>query len=241
MIMKHLLLIAALFAGTVADAQENEGHYERAMKDFPPRIGIKAGFNSANLTIDNAGTINDRRAIPAWHAGLVADFPLLPVLSIQPALLLNSKGAKYTVGDAGSANYSEVRIRPLYLELPVNAVVKIPLPNKVKLFVGAGPYIAYGLGGKIKTEGKLLGISFSDDDRIEYGNDDPANGSNGSRYKGSLKRFDAGINLLAGIEIGHLILNVGYGYGLMNIRPGSDNDDSKYQNRVGSVSVGIML
>jgi hypothetical protein len=239
--MKCLLLIAGLLAGTIANAQEDETRYDRAMKDYPARIGIKAGINSANITVDNAGNVADRRAIPAWHAGVVADFPLLPVLSIQPALLLNSKGAKFRIGDEGSANYTEVRMRPLYLELPVNAVVKIPLPNKVRLFAGAGPYIAYGLGGKIKTEGKLLGISFSEDEKIEYGNDDPANGSNGSRYKGNLKRFDMGVNLMAGLEIGHLMLNAGYGYGLMNIHPGSDNDDAKYQNRVGSVSVGIML
>lgn len=238
--MKYILLAAGLIAATTVSAQDNESRYDKAMKDYHPRIGIKGGVNSANITIDNAGNVNDRRAIPGWHAGLMLDLPLLPVLSIQPAVLLSSKGAKYRVGDESSNNYTEVRTRPLYLEVPVNAVVKIPLPNKVRLFAGAGPYVAYGIGGKNSLEGKVLGVSFSDDEAIEYSNDDPRNGSNGSRYEGSLKRFDFGLNILAGLEISHFVLNANYGYGVVNIRPGADNDE-KYNNRVGSVSVGFLF
>lgn len=241
MTMKQLFLAAGMLAASIANAQNDESRYSKAMDKFPARIGIKAGINSANITINDAGEVNDRRAIPAWHAGIVADLPLLPILSIQPAVLLNSKGAKYTIGNENSANYSKVTTRPLYLEVPVNAVVKIPLPGKIRIYAGAGPYAAFGLGGKTKLEGKLLGVSFSDEDKIEFSNDDPANGSNGSRYEGDLKRFDFGLNLLAGVELNRVVFGVGYGQGLANIRPGANNDDERYQNRVASASIAIMF
>lgn len=242
--MKQLFFATAIcLASSIAAQAQNspQERHSRAMKDFPPRIGIKAGFNSANLTIDNAGNVNDKRAIPSWHAGLFADLPLLPVLSLQPGVFLTGKGAKFTLGDNESNNYSEVSTRPMYLEVPVNLVVKLPLPNKVKVFAGAGPYGAYGIGGKNKIDGKLLGVSFADEDNIEWSNDDPKNGNNGNAYNGDLKRFDFGLNIMAGLEISHFVLNANYGYGLVNIRPGADNDNSKYQNRVASVSVGVML
>jgi hypothetical protein len=111
----------------------------------------------------------------------------------------------------------------------------------LKIFAGAGPYAAYGLGGKNKIEGSFLGAGFSDEDDIDYSNDNPRTGNNGSRYQGSLKRFDFGVNLLAGVEINHVMFNVGYGYGLVNIRPGSDNDNGRYRNRVASASIGFLF
>jgi hypothetical protein len=242
--MKSRIMITALLLTTsvAAFAQETIGEkYDRAMEKYPTRVGFKAGPNAANMTIDNGGTINDRRSVPAWHAGVFVDIPLLPVISLQPAVLLNSKGSKYTVGDDESGNYTEISTRPLYVEVPVNVIAKIPLPNKVKLFAGAGPYMAVGVGGKNKLEGKLLGASFSRNDKIEYSNDGPSTGTNGSSYNGNLKRFDFGLNFLAGIEISHLMLSANYGYGLVNIKPGSGSNNSKYQNRVFALSIGALL
>ena len=242
--MKKMIFATAVLvaATTTAFAQETAGEkYDRAMEKYPIRLGFKAGLNSANMTIDNEGTISNKRAIPEWHGCVFVDIPLLPIISLQPAVLLNSKGSKYTVGNNEGNNYTEVSTRPLYVEVPVNVLVKIPLPNKVKIFAGAGPYMAMGVGGKTSLEGKLLGATFSKNDKIEYSNDDPSNGNNGNAYNGNLKRFDFGLNLIAGIEISHLTLNANYGYGLVNVKPGADNDNAKYQNRVFSLSVGVLF
>jgi hypothetical protein len=237
--MKRLtLLIAFLITGATGVTAQNtiaEG-YKKEMKDYPPRLAIKAGGGLANLSIDNAGTVNDKKAIPSWHLSLYGDLPLLPLFSVQGGIMLVKKGATFTIGDNNSNNYTEVSTRPLYLEIPVNGVVKFPLPNKVKLFAGAGPYLAFGIGGKNKLEGKALGLSFSDDKSITYNSS-----NNSSSFNSDLKRFDAGLNFLAGIEISHFTLNANYGYGLMNIKSGSDNSDVKYANRVMSLSVGVFL
>lgn len=221
-------------------AQSKTGDGERRIA-FKLHYGVKGGLNIANMTVDNAGNVSDKRAVASFNVGVYTDFALLPVLSLQPGLFLNGKGSKFTIGDDGSSNYTIVKSKPLYLELPVNLVVKIPLMNKVKLFAGAGPYVAYGITGKNITEGKLLGLSFSNDDNINFSNDD-LNGNNGTAYEGSLKHFDAGLNVLAGIEISHFTLNANYGYGLFNIKPGSVNgNDNKYQNRVFTVQAGVIF
>ncbi|MEO6833329.1 MAG: porin family protein [Chitinophagaceae bacterium] len=238
--MKNNLTVAIallLLSSGSAFAQEKIGaRYDKAMENQHVKFGIKAGPSLANLTVDNAGTVNDKKAIPAYHVGVYIDVPLLPVFSIQGGLQLGMKGSKFTIGDESSTTYTKVSQRPLYLELPLNAVVKIPLVNKVKLFVGAGPYIAMGVGGKTTSEGKFLGVAYSNESSITY-----SNKNNSTGYNGDLKRYDAGLNFLAGLEISKFTLNVNYGYGLSNIKSGSDNNNMKYANRVASLSVGLLF
>jgi hypothetical protein len=204
------------------------------------QFGVKGGLNIANITISNAGDVDDNRSIPSFNVGGYVDLPLAPVFSLQAGLMVSGKGAKYTSGDKSSDNWYEVKTNPIYLELPVNAVGKIPLGDQFKLIVGAGPYLAMGIAGKNSVEGKLLGASFSDDKNIEYGDDEPDN--NGSQGQGTFKRFDFGLNFLAGLELGHFTVNANYGLGLTNMNPGSENDEGdKYKNRVFSVSVGFLF
>lgn len=238
--MKKILLLSAslllLAAGTTLAQDKIGARYDKAMEHYHTRFGIKGGPSLANLTVNNAGSVNDKRAIPAWHLGMYADVPLLPVLSVQAGVTVGMKGAKFTLGDNSSANYTEVSTRPIYLEVPVNAIVKIPLVNKVKLFVGAGPYAAVGIGGKSKIEGRLLDVPFSEESNIKY-----ASNNNSSNFNSDLKRMDAGLNFLAGIEINKFTLNANYGHGLVNIKSGSDNSSAKYANRIYSLSVGLLF
>ena len=188
--MKHITLITAALLlsaqGLMAQNALAEG-YQNEMKKYPPRFGVKAGPGIANLTVDNAGTVNDKKAILSGHAAIYVDMPLLPIFSIQAGVQVGSKGSKFTVGDAEGTTYTEVSTVPVYVEIPVNAVIKIPLVNKVKLFAGAGPYIACGVAGKNKMEGKLLGVSFSDDKSIDFNSD-----NNSAAFNTDLKRFDTG-------------------------------------------------
>jgi len=224
---------------TSSFAQSRNDHKREVA--FKVKGGAKAGMNIANITIDNNGYVNDKKAIASYNVGFYADVELLPVLSVQPGLFLTGKGSKFTIGDEEGSNYTRVTARPLYLELPVNILVKLPLFNKVKLFFGAGPYVAMGIAGKNNVEGKLLGVSYSDEEAIKYSSDG-LDGNNGNAYEGNFKRFDAGFNIIGGLEISHFTLNANYGYGVVNIKPGSSNGvDNKYQNRVASIQLGFIL
>ncbi|XZF13079.1 porin family protein [Chitinophagaceae bacterium MMS25-I14] len=228
--MKRILLAIPFMAGAfIASAQELG-------------IGIKGGYNNANMTVTTDGTVQDKNALSSFNVGAYLDIPLAPVFSIQPGLMFEGKGVKFTSGDKNGDNWIETKTNPIYLELPVNAVGKIPLAPHTNIFFGAGPYVAMGIAGKKTVSGEVLGASFSDESNIKFGDDDPANGSNGSNNSGNIKRYDWGLNFLAGVEIHHFTFNANYGLGLTNIAPGSSNNDNdKYKNRVFSLSVGFLF
>ncbi|GAA4456827.1 hypothetical protein GCM10023092_22670 [Rurimicrobium arvi] len=212
----------------------------RTERSLPLKFGVKAGLNVANITIDNSGQVQNKQAIASFNAGVYGDLALLPILSIQPGLSVSGKGSKFVLGEEGSNNYTRVSTRPVYVELPVNLLLKLPLIKRVKLFFGAGPYFAMGVGGRNKVDGKALGQTFSSTSKIKYSSNSTQHSA--TTYEGNFKLFDAGFNILGGIEISRLTLNAGYGYGVVNTKPGTENGvNNKYQNRVVTIQLGLLL
>jgi hypothetical protein len=90
---------------------------------------------------------------------------------------------------------------------------------------------------------KFLGTTFSSEKDIQWSNDDPStlNYEEGSGY-GILKRFDYGLNGIAGIEGKKTTVSVNYGYGLAKIQSGSNSAaDDKNKHRVLSFTLGFKL
>lgn len=233
-----LLTIGVVISGVLI-AQQTEP------KVNPGGIYIKGGYNAANISVNKNGTTNDAKILSTFHIGAIADIPLAPVLSFQTGLLLTGKGAKSTYyADASdhSDNYVKSTFNPLYLELPANLVVKFPLGSDVRLYAGAGPYAAMGIGGKSKTESSMLGIQSSTSKNIKFNNDNPLTDPQEDAGYDKLKRFDVGINALAGVEISRFSLGVNYGWGLTKINSTQTNnstDNNKY--RTLSVGLGVRL
>ena len=208
---------------------------------------IKGGVNAANITVDKNGTYHDANTVISFHAGLGADLPLAKCLSIQPSLLFTGKGARTSSGSTTGTNpsYVEGKFNPYYVELPVNLVGKIPLAmEESNFFIGAGPYIAMGVAGKTKTQGKVFGAAFEHKGDIKFSNDDPTT----TNYEedagfGTIKRFDYGLNGTAGFQFNSIMISANYGYGLAKIVGGtnSNNTDDKNKYRVWSLSLGIRL
>src|SRR5688572_33065372 len=145
--MKKYVIVAALLGSTsVAVCQESHLYF-------------KAGVNAANITNDKDGSYNEANSLISFHAGLSADLPLARCLSVQPSLLFTGKGAKISYGENSGSNptYFTGKFNPYYIELPVNLVGKIPLAmDESSFFIGAGPYVAMGVAGKNKKEGKIF-------------------------------------------------------------------------------------
>ena len=231
-----LLTIATVAAGSV---------FAQNTKVNPGGVYIRGGYNLANISVKKDGSVNDAKALSTFHAGVVADIPLVPILSLQTGLLLNGKGSKsntYLDASNHSDNYVKSTFNPLYLELPANLVVKFPLSGDVRLYAGAGPYAAMGIGGKSKTESSLLGVKSSTNENIKFNDDDPfTDEQEGARYD-RLKRFDFGINALAGMEINRFMLGVNYGLGLTKINSNqTDNSTDNNKYRTFSVGLGVRL
>lgn len=224
-----ILCTAAMVFGVTAMAQNAQ---------------IKAGVNLANISVTENGRVEDANQLTSFHVGLVADLPLGSVISFQPGILFTGKGAKTQSGDASTNNYSKATTNPYYVEVPANLVFKAPIGNGAKLFVGAGPYLGVGVSGKSKVEivRPLIGKTEIEKD-IEFSDDDPTtlDSEEGAGF-GVMRRFDYGLNGLAGIEGKSIVVGVNYGLGLAKLQSGANNNENdKNKHRVLSLSIGFKL
>ena len=101
-----------------------------------------------------------------------------------------------------------------YLQFPFNFQYKYALNGGNNLLFQGGPYLGYGLGGKIKAKASALGFSETEEESIEFGSD------------GDFKYGDFGLGLGVGMLFkNNLQLGLGYNFGLVNI--GADVDGMK--------------
>lgn len=205
---------------------------------------LKGGVNFANVSYNTDGEVDDANLLTSFHVGFMGDIPLAKILAIQPGIIFTGKGAKIQSGGPSDFNYYKATTNPLYIELPINAVIKLPLASpESNFFFGAGPYIVIGVGGKRKIEGKTLGVAYSSKENIEYSNDDPTtfNNEEGTGL-GVMRRFDYGLNGTAGFQLNNGMIALNYGYGLAKLQSGSNSsNDNKNKHRVLSISVGFKL
>lgn len=199
------------------------------------RLGIKGGINFANMKYeprDQTDGVPDANSFTSYHIGAVADLPLALGLSLQPGVILNSVGSRVEYNSDVLGKYT-LTVNPVYVDIPVNLLFKPEIGPNTKLYVGLGPYIGFGVGGKATYDAETpLGDGHADHD-LEYGND---NGDD-------LKSTDVGGNILAGFEFGNgLLLGAQYGLSFTNNAPGGDDNDTKIlRNKVLSISIGYLF
>ena len=203
---------------------------------------LRAGINLANVTITNDGDIDQNKMLTSFQVGLTGNVKMAPFLFFQPGILFTGKGSKTQSGTPDDLNYYRATSNPYYIEIPANFVLKTP-KAPTRFFAGAGPYLAVGVAGKNKVDGKFLGTTFHSEENIKWSNDDPStlNYEEGAGY-GIMKRFDYGLNATAGIEAMSTVLSVNYGFGLAKLQSGSNSKaDDKNKHRVLSFTLGIRL
>lgn len=221
-------LASALFVTASVHAQSN--------------ARIQAGVNLANVSVTSGGRVDDANMLTSFQVGIIGDVHVGSIIYFQPGLLYTGKGSKVQKGTQGQNGYFKQTFNPRYLEIPANILVKAPLGKESSFFVGAGPYLGIGIGGKSKTEGQtLLGVQYSNDNSIKFSNDDPTtlNEEEGAGF-GIVKRFDYGVNGTVGLEGKSLVLGVNYGLGLAKLQSGSNSSqDNNNKNRVLSITLGF--
>ncbi len=195
---------------------------------------IRGGVNFANVSNATDGGYDENNSLTSFQAGIIGDFNISSFFAIQPGLLYTGKGVKLQSGDEGDVLYQKLTYNPQYIEVPVNLVFKTPT-GRAKFFVGAGPYVAVGVGGKFKGEGIL-----EFERNIEFSDDDPLTAEEEGAGAFRMKRFDYGLNGIAGIEAGNLVIAANYGYGLAKLQSGADSDDNDAnKHRVLSLTLGF--
>lgn len=205
---------------------------------------LRGGVNLANVSVTNNGGIDDAKMLTSFQAGIIGDINITSFLALQPGIVFTAKGSKTQRGKEGDAGFFRATSNPYYVEIPMNLVFKTPT-GASKFFAGAGPYIAMGIGGKNKVDGKtILGTTYHSEKSIRWSNDDPTtlNEEEGSGF-GIIKRFDYGLNGTVGIETTKIVVSANYGLGLAKLQSGSGsgNDNNNNKHRVLSFTLGFKL
>lgn len=199
-------LVNLLFIFTIAAFSVNTMYAQT-------KFGAKASLNFFNMTIkDNDDDKIDTKMVPGFNIGAFAEIPLVPEFYIKPELLFAQKGYKFDVlGE-------DVKTKISYIELPITFMYKGELSGG-SVFLGFGPYFAFGIGGKVKN---------GDTEDVKFKNDVSLTEASQNVY---FKPLDVGGKFYAGYEFGNgFSFAIESSLGLINIMPkiaGNDNGTAK--------------
>ncbi|HVZ97438.1 MAG TPA: porin family protein [Chitinophagaceae bacterium] len=228
--MKKILLIT-LFATSIFIAKG--------------QVYVEGGVNLANITKTTSGETQHNNLLTTFNAGVLGRFGISSPVDLESGLIFEGRGAKANTyfGDTYDDNYIKTKFNPLYLEVPLNLVLRFPIEKDANLFVHVGPYAAMGIAGKSTSETKIAGATSNSSSSIKFSNDDPFTSQQDDAAYDKLKRFDFGFNIGGGLDLGKIILRANYGYGFAKINSTqSDNSaDDKNKYRTVSISVGLPL
>lgn len=199
------------------------------------QLGLRAGVNFNNIGKD----AKDEPILKAenktgFHIGAVYNIDLIGSFSIEPGLYFSQKGftldgEELVVGDPNQSlfdlsSYSlKGDANMNYLEVPVNVKYKLLDLSILGLDAHIGPFVAYGLGGKLKGEN---GGDFKLFDKDE----------------GDYNRLDFGLQMGVGaVLINKIYAGVNYDMSLTKINEaeGIKKDNLKEKNHVWMISVGL--
>ncbi len=218
------------------------------------KFGVKAGLNANNIAQNYKDSENEdaTKMTIGYNIGLSAIYSLSDALSLQSGLSLSTKGYAFDLKDgleSGESVDGYSRISTTYIEIPVHFTYTI----NEQFSVYAGPYAAFGIGGKWKIDATYSydgGESDSQKGEIklkpQFGemsdSDYDALAEDEEPYNG----LDFGLNFGVGYKVNEQILvNLGYSLGLGNQLvkfEGNDNyGDNKLSNRVITLSVSYFF
>lgn len=177
-------------------------------------IGVKGGFNVANMPISSEHQFNTTLR-KAWMTGGFVDFPLGRNVFLQPELVFTTKGTEIPVG-VGQTTY-----KLTYLEIPV--LLRLDLRNRGKAipYVYAGPTVSFLLAATQTNVAPAIGYS--------------------ARYdaKDQFQSTDVGFALGGGVRFGKFLVEARYVEGLKNIAKQAPSQPSTAKNRVFQIIGGV--
>ncbi len=198
-------------------------------------FGVVAGFDMTNLNgKDDNGNKLKNKLQPAYHIGVNVEIPIADEFYVQPNIIFARKGAKAAplVGQN-----STTRTHISYIDVPINLVYKGVVGNSY-IMLGGGPYIAFGVGGKVKVTGGSTTVERS----IKFKSSISATEALSNPY---VKRIDAGANLFFGYGLSeNLSIQLNTQLGLVNINSNVKevaNTKATLKNTNFGISIGYRL
>lgn len=218
---------------------------EGQAQQSPVDLTLRAGLNLSSLSYDNV-SVPGNRIKPGFNLGFSASYPAGKDLFLQSALTFTTKGTRIK-GDIplgfpemilvdGRTVHPMLTSQQMYLQIPIHLGYKLPLKSGKKLILQAGPYAAYGIGGKTRLTANILYHDYIDDTPLEVN----------TFGKRGLQKMDYGADAGVGLDLGSLIISLNYELGLRNIAPTGISylpfyGDTSYKNRNLSLQVDFRL
>lgn len=210
---------------------------QTTMSGNTARFGLKAGVNLSTYSGSGATDLDYKNNV-GYNVTAFGDFGVGNNFFIQPGVSLQNKGAKLenSVTSGNTTISGTFKQDVMVIEVPVNAVVRIPTGDAGAIQVSAGPYVGFNVSGKNKYTGSYstganVGTDYSRD--IKFG----------SATSDDLSSIDFGANFgLAYRTTSGISLGANYGLGISNLIPSdSRSNDSKLKNRVLGFTIGYSL
>ena len=193
------------------------------------KIGITGGIDYSKTNIhrlyqDDFGI----QGIATYHFGLASEYKVNENIYFTADLLFAKKGfsqptSQETYGnDFLTHNVSDINVSVNYIEIPLLSEFKVKF-EKMNVLFGVGPYIAYGIGGKINLNIESGSTSYNFSDKIYWSKFDwmrSANLNESIVYnlgQSKIQRFDYGPIVRFGVEYKSLVVNAEFQYGLSNL------------------------
>ncbi len=173
--------------------------------------GLKAGLNSANVSVDPDQNFELGSRTGLAFGGYLEIDPLGP-LGVQADVLFSQKGTKLSQGS------QESTVKITYIEIPVVAKLSIPLAPTMTYNVHAGPALGFKLS--------------------EGFDPDQDNGDEDS-FKSSDLGLVVGLGLTVNALVSHVQIDARYTLGLSDINV--EGSDFEAKNRSLTLLVGIGL
>lgn len=210
---KTLVSIAcALLCTFTASAQRasSSSFFSTEKESTPVTLGLRGGLNISNF----GGDALDIDSKLGFNAGVNVDIPIVKSFGIQTGLFYTSKGAKQSAEN--NDNDAEVKVNEAYLQIPVLASYRYYIKDDVRWEFNAGPYLAFGVGGKLKESWNNISTE------SDWFDDD-------------ISSFDMGVALGTGITVNKIYFGIQYEIGMYNMLKDSE---TSLKNTNFSVNVG---
>ena len=168
--------------------------------------GMRGGLNVSGMYGNTIPVIADGPGAEGKigaQIGAVGELAMGRVFAVQPGLLFSMAG--YTSRSKAGFEEKEMSYQLNYLQVPLNALVKLPLGQKANVFIYLGPYAGYALNGRFKLEQiEDRKVVKTEKTKVRFGSD-------------GLNRFDAGAGFGLGFQAGAVQFDLGMTMGMMNI------------------------
>ena len=215
------IALGLLVSGSLLTAQSTT--------DANTSFAVLGGVNFQNLNgQDFMGDKLTNEMIIGYHAGVNAQIPIAPEFYFQPGLLFSTKGAK-NVSSLGTTTYNLS-----YIEMPLNLTYKALLGNG-SFMLGFGPYVGYGISGKVTSEIGSLKVERD----VEFKNTiESAEPLTAGPY---FKRFDGGGNIFTGYELlSGIFAQANVQLGMLKINP-EDNRIATDKTSIKNTGFGLSI